>query len=135
MKRNLFPVFSLLLLLNSCGGDHKVEVSPDYDKHQMPWGARPIKINASLNLRNIIEISEPKQAISIKLTLRLFWKDDRVKLIKDNESTHDLPRDNAHNNMSYLVQNREEIDKYWLPDLFVDQAIQTRNPSYKIPIP
>ena len=72
MKWNLFSAFSLLYLLKSCGGDHKVEVSPDYDKHQMPLGARPLEINASLNLRNIIEISEPKQAISIEVTLRLF---------------------------------------------------------------
>ena len=34
----------------------------------------PLQINASINLRNILDVAEKEQIISLETTLRLYWK-------------------------------------------------------------
>eukprot|EP00092_Neocalanus_flemingeri_P091752 GFUD01116408.1.p1 GENE.GFUD01116408.1~~GFUD01116408.1.p1 ORF type:complete len:265 (-),score=41.58 GFUD01116408.1:236-1030(-) len=129
-QMNFIQAFILLFALKSCRG-HKIEKLPDYVIYEKP-AARPLLVNASLNLRNTIGISETEQTISLEVTLRLFWKDERVKLIVDKTQPAP-PHDSAHSNLTYLVQCGDRINQFWLPDLFVDQAIQTRSPKYKMP--
>jgi len=107
---------------------HNIEFQPGYAVDERPAG-RPLEVNVSLNLRNIIEVSEKEQTISLDITLRMFWRDDRLSF----NYSGNFPRDLTHNNLSYIVQTGDEIGKFWLPDLFVDEAIMVRNPTYKVP--
>ena len=109
---------------------HEVEFQQGYTVDEKPAG-KPLVVNASMtmNLKNIIKVAEKKQTISLEITLRMFWRDDRLSL----KSAAGLPRDLTHYNLSYIVQIGEETSKFWLPDMFVDEAIETRNPSYKVP--
>ena len=118
-------------LINWSEGVHKVEKIDDYDLYQKP-AVKPLLVNASLNLRNIIGISERQQTISLEITLRMFWRDDRVNLTMDKDYP-DLPRDPTHYNLRYMVETGDNINKFWMPDLFVDEAIKMRNPYYKLP--
>ena len=124
----LLQAFMIIGFLKYSTPTHQVEFQEGYTVDEKPAG-KPITVNASMNLRNIIKISEKEQTISLDITLRMYWRDDRLRL----KSTADLPRDLTHYNLSYIVQLGEEISKFWLPDLFVDEAIKTRNPAYKVP--
>lgn len=54
----------------------KLNFSQDYDKHELPPSAdqKPVLIRASINLRNILDVAEKQQLISLETTLRLYWK-------------------------------------------------------------
>ena len=110
--------------------NHIVEIPEGYDRYEKPSGI--VKVNASMNLRNIIKLSEKEQIISLKTTLRMFWRDERLNIMINS----DFPgtrRDPDHNNLTYLVHTLDQIDRVWMPDLFVDEAISVRKPAYKIP--
>ena len=124
----LIQAFMIIGFLKYTTPIHEVEFQQGYTVDEKPAG-KPLVVNASMNLRNIIKVSEKEQTISLEITLRMFWRDDRLSL----KSTAGLPRDSTHYNLSYIVQIGEEISKFWLPDLFVDEAIETRNPAYKVP--
>ena len=40
----------------------------------MLQGGGPVVIRASINLRNILDVAEKEQIISLETTLRLYWK-------------------------------------------------------------
>ena len=124
----LIQAFMIIGFLKYTTPIHEVEFQQGYTVDEKPAG-KPLVVNASMNLRNIIKVSEKEQTISLEITLRMFWRDDRLSL----KSTAGLPRDSTHYDLSYIVQIGEEISKFWLPDLFVDEAIETRNPAYKVP--
>ena len=127
----LFHLFVILDVIKHSEGVHKVEKDGDYDLYQKP-AVKPLLVNASLNLRNIIKISTREQTISLEITLRLFWKDQRVKL-KIDKNYLELPRDPTFHNLSYMVKTGDQINEFWMPDLFVDEVIQMRDPFYKLP--
>ena len=54
----------------------KLNFSQDYDIHELPPSANqnPVLIRASINLRNILDVAEKQQLISLETTLRLYWK-------------------------------------------------------------
>ena len=37
------------------------------------------QVNVSLNLRNILEVDEKAQFVSLETTLRMYWRDERIK--------------------------------------------------------
>jgi len=90
---------------------------------------RPLQVNASLNLINIIEVSDVEQSISLELSLKLFWRDERLNF----ESSADSPKDPTHYNLSYNIMRRDMINNIWIPDLFVDQAVFSRDLNFKVP--
>ena len=57
-------------------GDSKVEFTEDYSLHERPptKEGEPVLIEASINLRNILDVAEKEQIISLETTLRLYWK-------------------------------------------------------------
>ena len=95
----LLQAFMIIGFLKNSTPTHQVEFQQGYTVDEKPAG-KPITVNASMNLRNIIKISEKEQTISLDITLRMYWRDDRLRL----KSTADLPRDLTHNNLSYIVQ-------------------------------
>ena len=72
----LLPYVLLLILASLTRGDPKVIFSPDYSLHERPptEAGQPVVIEASINLRNILDVSEKEQIISLETTLRLYWK-------------------------------------------------------------
>ena len=87
----LLQVLLFNAFINWSEGVHKIEKSDDYDLYQKP-AVNPLLVNASLNLKNIIGISERQQTISLEITLIMFWRDDRVNLTMDKDYPN-LPRD------------------------------------------
>ena len=59
-----------------CLAEEKVIFSSDYSKHEMPptEDGKPLMITSSMNLRNILEVKEKEQIISLDTTLRFYWK-------------------------------------------------------------
>ena len=124
---NLLPTFTFLCLLKYIKVTRNMKILPGDDMEEKPPG-RPLIVNTSLNLRNIIEVSEVEQTITLEITLSMYWRDDRLNLT----SSAWLSRDPSHYNLSYKVQTREQIDNIWIPDMFLDEAIAVRNSTYKV---
>ena len=73
MHRHL-QILLLTAFISWSEGVHKIEKSDDYDLNHKP-AVKPLLVNASLNLRNIIGISEREQTISLEMTLRIYDED------------------------------------------------------------
>ena len=71
-------VFSWLYLglALSVLAEEKVIFTPDYSLHERPptKEGEPLVIKSSINLRNILDVKEKEQIISLETTLRLYWK-------------------------------------------------------------
>ena len=77
------------------------------------------KINVSLNLRNVFEVNEKAQYISVETSFRMIWQDSRV-------------RPNLRVGQEYISLNGKAIESFWIPDIFIDQAKVLRNPTLQI---
>ena len=59
------------------------DLGEGYDKYEVPKDTMlqdsPLPVNFSLNLRNILGVDEKASQISLEISLRMFWKDHRVK--------------------------------------------------------
>ena len=69
--------FIFLTILVSCGvAEHHVIFSQNYSIHERPptEEGKPVDIEASINLRNILGVAEKEMIISLETTLRLYWK-------------------------------------------------------------
>ena len=64
------------LLLCTVNGEHKVILSEGYSVNERPptKDGQPVLIESSINLRNILDVAEKEQIISLETTLRLYWK-------------------------------------------------------------
>ena len=72
-----------------------------------------------MNLRNILEVNEKSQFVSLETSLRMLWTDPRVD-IKDN------------NDQGFVTLNGDAVDRFWIPDLFIDQAKSLRSPAFMV---
>jgi len=84
---------------------------------------QPVLINASINLRNILDVAEKEQIISLETTLRLYWKDKRIKPLEKYIDSEDLIG-------RYVTLNPDKTKQFWMPDVFIDQAKALRVPTY-----
>merc|ERR1712241_1222592 len=124
-------MFSLLVLLltvvasQQVMAEHRVSFPQDYNSQLRPptEDGKPVLIEASINLRNILGVGEKDQIISLETTLRLYWKDTRVKpkpqFLDSNDSVGE-----------YFTLNPDKATKFWMPDVFIDQAKALRVPTY-----
>lgn len=122
-------LLSLLLLpsekILACCSEENILRSPNYASDQIPVGENgsSLLVTSSINLRNIIEIAETKQQISLETTLRFFWFDTRLK-----------PRLEAMQGKdsfgTYVNLHPRVANSIWMPDIFIDQAISLRQPTY-----
>jgi hypothetical protein len=80
---------ALLLSLACCAAvemDKRIELTSDYSVHELPpseWEdgrPQPLQVNFSVNLRNVLGVNEKDQLISLETSLRMFWRDTRVKV-------------------------------------------------------
>ena len=63
-------------------GYQKITLSPDYNLHELPPSDGPLLVESSINLSNILGVLEKEQLISLETSLRLYWKDTRVKPVE-----------------------------------------------------
>ena len=99
----------------------KVHLSPNYSIHEAPIYTEnvPIDVNFTINLRNILEVNEVAQLISMETSIRMFWIDYRVRaeLEEDKE---------------YLTLNPKAAEHFWIPDIFIDRSKNVRVPTYHV---
>ena len=117
-------VFLKLCFIPMVSTLHKIILPPDYRPDEKPPGD-PLVVRASLNLRNIISVSEITQTISLETTLRLYWKDSRIGFEQDSGSTKNVDS----TGLPYALLPHKEADTIWMPDIFLDQAINIRRPK------
>ncbi|XP_023344150.1 glycine receptor subunit alpha-4 isoform X2 [Eurytemora carolleeae] len=103
----------------------QLNVSPNYNLHERPYSKGPLKITASINLRNILDVDEKAQIVSLETTLRLYWKDPRISPKAEYLESFDSMG-------NYTTLNPSLASKIWMPDIFIDQAKVLRAPSYFI---
>ena len=118
-------IIILVTTIFMCHGKHvihpHVHLSPNYSIHEAPIISddKPITIDFSINLRNILEVNEVAQLISLETSIRMFWKDWRVQADLKNET-------------EYLTLNPTAAKYFWIPDIFIDKAKEVRIPSYYV---
>ena len=74
----------------------------------------------SLNLRNILEVDEKAQFVSLETTLRMYWKDQRIK-------------GNPLGGEDFVNVNGKAIELFWIPDIFIDQVGKNFGCPYEAP--
>ena len=68
--------FLLGFLCNFVSAENRVSFSEGYSVHERPptEEGKPLLIECSINLRNIMGVAEMEQIISLETTFRLYWK-------------------------------------------------------------
>ena len=61
--------------------------------------------------------------LSLEVTLRYFWRDARIIPVKEFLSGQDGIG-------QYINLHPSEAKRLWMPDTFIDQAINLRKPTY-----
>ncbi|XP_046397112.1 glycine receptor subunit alpha-4-like [Ischnura elegans] len=90
------------------------EVVPDgYSVHEPPplIDGKAVPVEFSVSVKNIPDVNELKQELSVEMNLRIYWRDTRL-------STPDLG-----NQSSYVSVNPTILlSKIWVPDVYTDYA-------------
>ena len=73
----------------------------------------------SLNLRNIFEVNEKAQYISLETSFRMWWRDERITGVPLGGE-------------EFVRVNGKAIDNFWIPDVFIDQAKALRSPTFHV---
>ena len=97
-----------------------VNLASNYTIHDAPIvNDEPIAVNFTINLRNILEVNEVAQFITLETSIRMYWKDVRVNAdLKDDED--------------YLTMNPSAAKYFWIPDIFIDRSKNVRIPTYYV---
>ena len=101
-----------------------VEFHPDYNIHEYPVtnNGTPLSVEFQVNLRNVLEVNEVSQIVTLETTIRMFWTDGRVK-VKQNSLSSDL---------DYVTLNPKAAGNFWIPGKFgTFFVIGTFWPKYK----
>jgi hypothetical protein len=126
--RNLRQIHLILFLFNTslvCNGENIVHprlyLSPNYSIHDAPIYPKegPLHVNFTINLNNILEVDEVDHLISLETSVRMYWKDRRVKV-------------NPREGEDYLSLNSRATKHFWIPDIFIDRSKDVRVPSYYV---
>ena len=113
--------FFVLACISETNIHPSVHIDPSYNIHEAPVrnNGVPIDVNFTINLRNILEVNEVAQIISLETSIRLFWKDWRVRA--------DLPP-----NKTYMTLHPNAAKHFWIPDIFIDRSKMLRVPTYYV---
>ena len=104
---------------------HHVIVASDYNANESPptRQGQPLEVEFSINLRNVLEVNEKQQLITLETSLRMYWKDTRIRL--DPAALRNNPN-------TYITLNPKFANRFWIPDVFFDRAKDLRVPTYFI---
>ena len=102
-----------------------IRLAPDYNihEHPAPKNGTPLHVDFQINLRNLLEVNEVSQILTLETTIRMFWLDERVSIKPEFLKNHT-------NETEYITLNPKSADYFWIPDIFVDQAKELRIPTY-----
>ena len=102
-----------------------IQFAPDYNihEHPAPKNGTPLHVDFQINLRNLLEVNEVSQILTLETTIRMFWLDERVSIKSEFLKSHDIDTE-------YITLNPKSADYFWIPDIFVDQAKDLRIPTY-----
>ena len=118
-------IFFLVMFLANpiLGMIHQKYILNDYDKNKLPPSHDgPLQVRGQMNLRNIMDVSESKQLISLETTLTFIWQDTRIV---PNQDKLDKKKD-------YMILSPKSEAIFWMPDVIIDQAKEIRKPKYLI---
>ena len=96
-----------------------IHMSPDYNIHKAPiiFQNEPMMIDFSINLRNIFEVNERKQLITLEMDIHMLWKDARLEVDLKNES------------LDFVALNPVAAKYFWIPDFFIEEAKELPAPE------
>ena len=143
---------SILVTVMMIGGtesitDRRIILQDGYSIHELPPNSgEPLLVNFSVNLRNILGVNEKDQYISLETSLRMYWRDARVKvddslLAADKEYVTLNPKVMLLQLLLLLplglfifttciqLSNFQVTDSFWIPDIFLDRARIVRTPT------
>jgi len=97
----------------------------DYDRNEVPWESheprKPVQVKMSAYLRNVLNVDEPAQLITIETSLRMTWRDPRL--------TVRIP---AYSPTNYVFFRSDVTQHIWFPDVYIDGIQDLRYPAYKV---
>ncbi|KAF4513867.1 UNVERIFIED_CONTAM: hypothetical protein B566_EDAN017194 [Ephemera danica] len=96
------------------GGVYDI-IPPDYTIHEPPPlldGGEPVPVEFSVSVKNIPNLDELKQELSMELNLRIYWVDKRLKVSQYFD---------AYPNATYMNANPALLTKIWIPDVYTDK--------------
>ena len=74
-----------------------------------------------LSNRNVLNVDEPSQLITVETSLRMTWTDPRLNVTIPDGSP------------SEYIRFGPDVMKYiWVPDVFIDGIKDLRAPAYKV---
>ncbi|XP_046400747.1 glycine receptor subunit alpha-4-like isoform X2 [Ischnura elegans] len=98
-------------------------IPEDYSIHDPPplIDGGPVPVKFSVSIKNIPDINELKQMISVEMNLRIYWQDTRLanaanSLFQGSKTNH-----------SYLSLNPVALSSIWVPDIYTDYAKSVSN--------
>ena len=114
---SIIKVF-LIYLICRVSADHPLDIPENYHPHMRPLPMdeeKPLDLVVVLNLRNIVDISETKQKITLEASLKLFWTDKNIKIKKD-VTKYD------GGDEEYIVLDSSFSKNIWIPDILQHQV-------------
>ena len=107
----------------------------DYNPHVVPVPSvnstglvkKPLKVQASVNIKNIFDVREKEQMVSMEMTLRLYWTDKRIR---PNPRFY-RAEDKLHGRYITLIPDLmvNKNDTFWMPDIFINEAKNIHSPT------
>ena len=76
----------------------------------------------------MLEVNEVSETVSLETTLRMFWRDERLSLKMES-----LPERFVSLNKDFVTLHPSVAEMIWVPDIFIDQAVNVRRPRYLTP--
>ena len=105
-----------------------MRLTENYNYHLPPPILGPVRVNFSINLRNVLEVNEVSETVSLETTLRMFWRDERLSLKMEA-----LPERFESLDKDFVTLHPSVAEMIWVPDIFIDQAVNVRRPRYLTP--
>lgn len=105
-----------------------VRLDQNYNFHLPPpsQAGVPVRVNFSINLRNVLEVNEVAETVSVETTLRMFWFDSRIELLNSSLAPATGRKGEEDD---YVTLHPSITKQLWVPDIFVDQAVKLRAPT------
>ena len=75
----------------------------------------------TFSYRNVLNVDEPSQLITVETSLRMTWRDPRL--------TVRIP---AYSPTNYVFFRSDVTRHIWFPDVYIDGVQDLRSPAYKV---
>ena len=119
-----FLAILIKLIIAKNRANKKFILEARYDIHELPpTKEKPLLVEASINFSNILEVLETQQLISLETSLRLYWRDSRVR---PNQTF----MESSDGCGPYVSLHPGLTSSLWVPDIFIDKAKTIRKPAY-----